>query len=74
MKLIWLTDIHLNFLDTDERIEYYHKIIAASGDKILITGDIAEDASFDDMMPLLREDYKKIGSELVTKGSKRSKK
>lgn len=42
MKLIWLTDIHLNFLEQDGRMNFYKKIIEASGDKILISGDIAE--------------------------------
>lgn len=45
MNLIWLTDIHLNFLHKEERMEFYQKIIEASGDKIIITGDIAEKPS-----------------------------
>lgn len=42
MKLIWLTDIHLNFLGTEDRKNFYRTVAAASGDKILISGDIAE--------------------------------
>ncbi|MCS5707952.1 metallophosphoesterase family protein [Candidatus Berkiella cookevillensis] len=42
MKLIWLTDIHLNFLSKEDRMDFYQRIIAASGNKILISGDIAE--------------------------------
>lgn len=42
MQLAWLTDIHLNFLDIDERIEFYNVIIKSNPDALLITGDIAE--------------------------------
>ena len=42
MKLIWLTDIHLNFLSKERRIDFYQEIVATSGEKILISGDIAE--------------------------------
>ncbi len=42
MKLAWLTDIHINFLDDDERNVFYQKITNAQCDGILITGDIAE--------------------------------
>lgn len=45
MKLIWLTDIHLNFPDKEGRQNFYQKIIKANGDAILITGDIAEASS-----------------------------
>ncbi|STX53054.1 phosphoesterase [Legionella geestiana] len=27
MKLAWLTDVHLNFLDADERKKFYQEII-----------------------------------------------
>lgn len=42
MKLTWLTDIHINFLDEDERERFYQKIINTQCDSVLITGDIAE--------------------------------
>ena len=42
MKLIWLTDIHLNFLDSDSRKVFYQTIVQSNGDMILISGDIAE--------------------------------
>lgn len=42
MKLAWLTDIHLNFLDVDGRKKFYKKILAATYDALLISGDIAE--------------------------------
>ena len=42
MKLIWLTDIHLNFLELDEREAFYAQIVEAKADGVLLTGDIAE--------------------------------
>ncbi|MDF2529224.1 MAG: putative phosphoesterase [Gammaproteobacteria bacterium] len=42
MKLIWLTDIHLNFLDTKGRSNFYQEVIQADGDALVISGDIAE--------------------------------
>ncbi len=50
MKVTWLTDIHLNFLDREMRMNFYQKILKSSGDKILITGDIAEAPSVADML------------------------
>jgi predicted phosphohydrolase len=45
MKLAWLTDIHLNFLEYEKRIEFYQKINSANAEAILISGDIAEATS-----------------------------
>lgn len=42
MKLAWLTDIHLNFLDTEQRKKFYNTISAQSFDAVLLSGDIAE--------------------------------
>lgn len=42
MKLAWLTDIHLNFLEIGERNSFYEKILQSGSDAVLITGDIAE--------------------------------
>lgn len=50
MNLIWLTDIHLNFLSLEQRVDFYQKIIAVSGDKILISGDIAEAPSVSEIL------------------------
>ena len=50
MKLIGLTDIHLNFLTLENRMEFYQKVLAASGDKILISGDIAEAPSVSEIL------------------------
>lgn len=42
MKLAWLTDIHLNFIDDDARQEFYQEIVNSGCDTALISGDIAE--------------------------------
>ncbi|HEV2613576.1 MAG TPA: metallophosphoesterase [Gammaproteobacteria bacterium] len=42
MKLAWLTDIHLNFLDEDARKLFYREILNTNSDGVLISGDIAE--------------------------------
>jgi predicted MPP superfamily phosphohydrolase len=41
-KIAWLTDIHLNFLNSQDRKKFYNSIDQAECDAILITGDIAE--------------------------------
>lgn len=41
-NLMWLTDVHLNFLDESERREYYQTLFEASADAALISGDIGE--------------------------------
>lgn len=42
MKLAWLTDIHLNFLDDNERKLFYQSVHKKNPDAIAVTGDIAE--------------------------------
>lgn len=42
MKLAWVTDIHLNFLEVDERKKFYQEIINTECGGVLISGDIAE--------------------------------
>lgn len=43
-KLIWASDVHLNFLHNkkDSRNNFYYELKKAEGDNILLTGDIAE--------------------------------
>jgi predicted MPP superfamily phosphohydrolase len=50
MKLIWLTDIHLNFLERDERIDFYHTLIATDSEGVVISGDIAEAPSIESIL------------------------
>ena len=50
MKLAWLTDIHLNFLDADERKHFYQEIYNTECDSVLISGDIAEAPSIKNIL------------------------
>ncbi len=52
MKLTWITDVHLNFLGKDERINFYCTLIATDSDGVMISGDIAEATSIE---PILKE-------------------
>lgn len=52
MKLAWLTDIHLNFLGNDARIQFYQVIVKTNCDAVLISGDIAEAPS---LVTILKE-------------------
>lgn len=45
MQLAWLTDIHLNFLNTEERHNFFQEILTKNIDGILLSGDIAEASS-----------------------------
>lgn len=59
MKLIWLTDIHLNFIDENARQKYYREIVKAHCDGILISGDIAEATSTEDILKEMANYIKK---------------
>lgn len=50
MRLAWLTDIHLNFLDTKTRRKFYKAIIHTKCDAVLISGDIAEAPFLSDIL------------------------
>ena len=50
MKLAWLTDIHINFLERDERTKFYNDILNTHCDAVLISGDIAEAPCVIDLM------------------------
>ena len=59
MKLIWLTDIHLNFLTLERRMDFYQKVRVASGDNILISGDIAEAPTVSEILKEMAEAIQK---------------
>lgn len=40
-RLVWATDVHLEFANTDERQRFAKKIVAAKPDALMLTGDIA---------------------------------
>lgn len=42
MRLAWLTDIHLNFLEPEELSQFYQTVNDTEPEAILLTGDIAE--------------------------------
>ena len=42
MRLAWLSDIHLNFLNTHGRDVFYSELLKSGCDRILLTGDIGE--------------------------------
>lgn len=42
MRLLWLSDIHLNFLNTDELAGFFNTVNSASPDLIVISGDVGE--------------------------------
>lgn len=42
MRLVWLTDIHLNFLSPEQREAFYQSIAENTADALLISGDLAE--------------------------------
>ena len=42
MKLVWVTDIHLNFLESADRKRFYQDIVATKSNAVLVSGDIAE--------------------------------
>lgn len=50
MRLAWLTDIHLNFLGTQQIETFLQTIAAQQPDALLITGDIGEAPSWADYM------------------------
>lgn len=60
MKYAWITDIHLNFVDFNERMAFYQTIKDANVNGVFITGDIGEGNSFEfylnEMDQILNED------------------
>jgi predicted phosphohydrolase len=52
MRVVWATDIHLNFLDAQGRASFFSAICARRPDAVFVTGDIAEAPS---LRPLLEE-------------------
>ncbi len=59
MKLTWLTDIHLNFLEAEERAQFYGSIIETNCNAVLVSGDIAEATSISEMLKEMGRHIKK---------------
>src|SRR5210317_891345 len=50
MKIAWITDIHLNFLEFADRKRYYQDIVATKSNAVLVSGDIAEAPTVSDII------------------------
>jgi len=50
MRVVWATDIHLNFLQPHERAAFYSSIQDSQPDAVFITGDIAEAPSLRNLL------------------------
>lgn len=50
MKLAWVTDIHLNFLESADRKRFYQDIVATKSNAVLVSGDIAEAPTVSDIL------------------------
>lgn len=50
MKLAWVTDIHLNFLEFADRKRFYQDIVATKSNAVLVSGDIAEAPNVSDIL------------------------
>lgn len=55
MKLAWITDIHLNFIDLATRQKFYQEIIDSECDGVLLSGDIAEAPSIKNVLQELSD-------------------
>ena len=62
MRLVWVTDTHLEFPGDTGRLEFAKLIKAQKPDRVLITGDIANAADIEWILPELQEE---IGSEVI---------
>ncbi len=50
MKLSWITDIHLNFMELSGRKVFYQNILKTNVSAVLISGDIAEAPTASEML------------------------
>lgn len=55
MKIAWLTDLHLNFLEKQERIDFYQTVIKSKADGVLISGDSAEAPSIRELLVEMKQ-------------------
>ncbi len=55
MRVVWVTDIHLNFLDVEGRDEFFSSIRAHQPDAVFVTGDIAEAPSLTHLLHEMRQ-------------------
>lgn len=50
MKLAWVTDIHLNFLESADRKKFYQDVVATKSNAVLVSGDISEAPTVSDIL------------------------
>jgi|WetSurMetagenome_2_1015567.scaffolds.fasta_scaffold170877_1 3',5'-cyclic-AMP phosphodiesterase len=55
MKLAWLTDIHVDFLDDPQRDRFYTNVNAANPDAVLISGDIGTSQNIIDVLRTMEQ-------------------
>ena len=55
MRLVWMTDIHLNFLDSDAISRFLKRVFSKGADGILIAGDIGESKSVFEYLDLIQQ-------------------
>jgi Icc protein len=55
MRVLWLTDIHLNLLDDDQVFKFLHSLSKSDCESIWISGDIAEADSISDYLLLMQD-------------------
>ncbi len=59
MRIAWLTDIHLNFLEPPGVDRFISKIKAKNVDVVIITGDIGESGDFGEHLDKMARDLAK---------------
>lgn len=55
MQIAWITDIHLNFVDSDGIERFCNKILSTDADAVLLSGDIGEAPTLGSYLDLLQE-------------------
>ena len=55
MKILWLTDIHLNFVSTNDIEDLCRQVLAYQPDMVLLAGDIAEAPTVGSYLMLLEQ-------------------
>jgi Icc protein len=58
-KIIWLSDIHLNFLSDKETVKFQESIKKSSSDAVWISGDIAQADTLIEYLSMLESEFKR---------------
>jgi len=59
MKFTWATDIHLDFLSLEQRMEFYEKLNAHEGECVFLTGDIGNAIDNKVILPEIKKHVEK---------------